>query len=220
MQKILFSWSSGKDSSLALYELQKQGYEICGLLTTITQDYSRVSMHGVRTELLEQQAQSIGIPLEKILISKSAGNAEYEESMKKVLEKYLAMGVTAVGFGDLFLEDIRKYREEKLSLVGMSGIFPLWGIDTHELARRIISSGFKAIISCVDSNLLDSKFAGRNFDEQFLADLPATADPCGENGEFHSFVYSGPIFSRAIPVKTGDVILRDNRFYFCDLLPA
>jgi|SRR3989344_434283 len=218
-EKILFSWSSGKDSSLALYELQKQGYKICALLTTITQNYDRVSMHGVRTVLLEQQASSIGCPLEKILISAGAPNSEYESKMREVLEKYKSLGVTSIGFGDIFLENLKKYREEKLSAIGMKGIFPLWGINTGELARRIIRLGFKAIITCVDSNLLDRKFAGREFNEQFLSELPANIDPCGENGEFHSFTYAGPIFKKSIPIKTGEVVLRDNRFYFCDLIP-
>lgn len=220
-EKVIFSWSGGKDSTLALYELKKtKKYEIVTLLTTITKDYDRISMHGVRTELLEMQAQSLGLPLEKVLITKGTTDEQYEQKMKLVLTKYMGLGVSSVVFGDIFLEELREYRENNLSKIGMKGIFPIWKMDTSLLARNFIDWGFKAIITCLDSDTLDKNFIGRLFDEQFLSELPSTADPCGENGEFHSFVYDGPIFQHKIPHKKGQVVLRENRFYFCDLLPA
>ena len=219
-EKVLFSWSGGKDSALALGELQKNGnHEITALLTTINQDYGRISMHGVREVLLEQQAKSMGLPLEKVLISKDTSNEEYESKMQESLTRYLTDGVIAVVFGDIFLEDLRRHREENLSKIGMKGIFPLWKRDTVELARTFINSGFEAVITCVDSNVLGKEFIGRGFDAQLLSELPSTTDPCGENGEFHSFVYNGPIFAKPIRYKTGEVVLRENRFYYCDLKP-
>jgi len=219
-EKAIFSWSGGKDSALALYELTKRAdYEIAALLTTLNQDYDRTSMHGVRRILLEQQAQSLGFALEKVLISKKTSNEEYECKMQEVLEKYQADGVCSVVFGDVFLEDLRKYREENLSKIGMKAIFPIWKFNTTELTNTFIDSGFKAVITCVDSNVLDKIFVGRTFDEQFLSELPSGVDPCGENGEFHSFVYDGPIFRHTIPHTTGEVILREKRFYYCDLVP-
>lgn len=219
-EKVILSWSGGKDSSMALHEIQKSGnYEIVALLTTLTHDYDRICMHGVRRVLLEQQAESLGYPLETVFISKRSSNEEYEARMREVLEKYLESGVRRVVFGDIFLEDLKKYRQEKLSIIGMEGIFPIWKRDTNELACEFVNSGFKAIVTCIDSNLLDSTFAGRNYDEQFLSALPPEVDPCGENGEFHSFVYDGPIFRRRISHATGEVVLRENRFYFCDLMP-
>ena len=220
-EKVILCWSGGKDSSLTLHELRKDGkYEVATLLTTLTRDYDRVCMHGVRSILLEQQAESLGLPLEKIFISKNASNEEYESRMREVLERYRAEGVCGVVFGDVFLEDLRKYREEKLSQVGMKGLFPIWKRDTAELACAFIDLGFEAIVSCADSNLLDSTLVGRPFDEQFLSTLPEAVDPCGENGEFHSFVSDGPIFQWQIPHTTGEVVLRDNGFYYCDLVPA
>ena len=221
IEKLLFTWSGGKDSAMALYELQMtQSYGISALLTTITEDYGRVSMHGVREILLERQAESLGFPLEKVFISKNASNEEYEHKMRDVLERYLLSGVFSVAFGDIFLEDVRKYREDNLSKIGMTAIFPIWRRNTTELAHRFIDLGFKAVITCVDSNVLDKTFVGRVFDEQFLSELPSTIDPCGENGEFHSFVYDGPIFQKRILHTIGEVILRDNRFYYCDLIPG
>jgi uncharacterized protein (TIGR00290 family) len=219
--RVILSWSGGKDSALALYEIQKtRNYEILALLTTVTEDYDRISMHGVRRVLLERQAASLGYPLEKVPISKDAFNGEYESRMREILAKYLNLGVTSVVFGDIFLEDVRKYREGNLSKIGMRGIFPLWKRDTYELARTFISLGFKTVITCVDSTVLDKKFVGRVFDERLLSELPSTVDPCGENGEFHSFVYSGPIFQYPIPHTIGEIVLRDNRFYYCDLMPV
>ncbi len=220
-EKVLFTWSGGKDSAMALYELQMvHGYEISSLLTTITEDYDRISMHGVRRILLEQQAESLGLPVEKIYITKNSSSEEYEAKMRGKLMHYQSRGVLSVVFGDIFLEELRKYREENLSKIGMKPLFPIWKRDTAELAHTIIDLGFKAVITCVDSNVLNKIFVGRTFDEQLLSELPATVDPCGENGEFHSFVYDGPIFRKRISHRKGEVILRDNRFYYCDLIPV
>jgi uncharacterized protein (TIGR00290 family) len=219
-EKVILSWSGGKDSAMALYELKKtQKYEIVALLTTISQDYDRISMHGIRRVLLEQQAQSLGLALEKVLISKDISDKDYDSKMGEVLGKYLAGGVRFVGFGDIFLEDLRKRREKNLSKIGMQGIFPLWKRATAELARTFINLGFKAVVSCVDSNILDKGFVGRAFDKQFLSELPPNVDPSGENGEFHSFVYDGPIFREKIPYELGEIVLKENRFYYCDLTP-
>ena len=218
--KAILSWSGGKDSALALYEIQRAGdYEIRALLTTVTEAYGRSSMHGIRRPLIEQQAESLGIPLEEVLLSPVSSNEEYDAKMREMLERYRAEGVSTVVFGDIFLEDVRKYREERLASVGMKGIFPLWGRDTTELARIFTQLGFQAVITCVDTEQMDAGYAGRAFDSGMLASLPAGVDPCGENGEFHSFVYEGPIFKRAIPHTTGEVVLRDERFMFCDLIP-
>jgi len=218
-EKVIFSWSGGKDSALALYEICKTGkYEISALLTTLTEDYDRISMQGVRRVLLEKQTESLGHNLEKIFIPKNSSNEEYENKMRDVLERYLALGVSQVVFGDIFLEDVRRYRDENLDKLGMKGIYPLWKLDTTDLAHKFIDLGFKAIITCVDSNMLDRKFVGKLFDEQFLSELPPKVDPLGENGEFHSFVYEGPIFRERISYARGEVVLRDNRFYYCDLV--
>ena len=220
VEKVLFSWSGGKDSARALYEIRKDhNYEIVSLITSVTEDYDRISMHGVRSALLQQQAQSLGLPLERILITRNASIEEYESKMETTLTKFQQDGVSSVVFGDIFLEDIRKYREEKLSQVGMTGLFPLWQRKSAELARDFIDLGFKAIVTCVDSKVLDEKFIGRLIDKRFLAELPASVDPNGENGEFHSFVFEGPIFKERIPYTVGEVVLRDS-FYFCDLLPT
>ena len=220
IEKVLFTWSGGKDSALALYELQsRHDHEIVSLLTTLTEEYDRISMHGIRSILLEQQANSLDLPIEKIYISKNSSNEGYEAKMREVLQKHLTAGVSSVVFGDIFLEDVRKYREENLSKIGMKAIFPIWKRDTTELAHRFIDLGFKAVITCVDSNVLDKIFTGRSFDEQFLSELPATIDPCGENGEFHSFAYDGPIFKKRVSYTKGEVILRDSRFWYCDLIP-
>jgi len=219
-EKALFSWSGGKDSALAFYEIQQgKNYEILALLTTITEDYDRVSMHGLRRILLEQQANSLGIPLEKVFISKDASNEEYESKIKEALLKYKNAGVQSVVFGDIFLQDVRKYREENLARIGMKGVFPIWRRNTTALSHTFIDLRFKAITICADSNVLDKRFAARDFDKQFLSELPPTVDPCGENGEFHSFVYDGPIFRENILFKKGEIVLRDNRFYYCDLIP-
>jgi uncharacterized protein (TIGR00290 family) len=218
MEKVLFSWSTGKDSALALHELQKRNeFDILALITTVTDDYNRVSMHGVRRELLHQQAAALGLPLREIGISKNASNDEYENKMQQVLVSAQAEGATAVVFGDIFLEDLRKYREEKLAQLGLRGIFPLWKRDTHALASEMIDLGFKAIVTCVDTQVLGQEFSGRLIDTQFLQDLPEKIDPCGENGEFHTFAYAGPIFRQPIGFEVGEKVLRDGRFYYCDL---
>jgi len=220
-ERILFAWSSGKDSALALYKLQRsRGCEISALLTTLTEGYDRISMHGVRRALLERQADSLGLPLQKVFISRNASNEEYESKMRQVLVRYRADGVSSVAFGDIFLDWVRKYREDNLAKIGMKALFPLWKRDTHVLAHTLIDLGFKAVITSVDSHVLDKRFVGRNYDEQFLRELPAGIDPCGENGEFHSFVSDGPIFRERVLCTTGDVVLRDSRFYFCDLVPV
>jgi len=220
-EKVLFTWSGGKDSAMSLYMLRKfHNYEIATLLTSVTEDYDRISMHGVRRVLLEQQAQSLGLPLDILYITKKSSNEEYEAKLKEKLLHYKSHGISSVVFGDIFLEDLRKYRENNLAQVGMKGIFPIWKRDTTELAHSFIDLDFKAVITCVDSNVLDGKFAGRYFDNEFLSELPGNVDPCGENGEFHSFVYDGPIFSGRIRFRRGKVVLRDDRFYFRDLVPV
>jgi len=213
------SWSGGKDSSLALYELKSSEFQVVSLLTTLTKDFDRISMHGVRRALLEKQAESLHLPLEKVWISKGAPNTEYEAEMSKALAKYRSDGIQHVAFGDLFLADIRKYREEKLTAVKMTGVFPLWKKDTKELASYFVERGFKAIVCTVDPRALHPSFCGRDFNSSFLSDLPAGVDPCGENGEFHTFVYDGPIFEKEIPVRKGEVVERDG-FYFADIIPA
>jgi uncharacterized protein (TIGR00290 family) len=220
-EKVLLSWSGGKDSVLALRELKKNdNFDIVALITTITKGYDRVSMHGIRRILLEQQADSIGIRLEKLFISNNASNEEYESTFSDALLEYKRMGINSVVFGDIFLQDIRRYREDFLKGIGMRGLFPIWGKNSIELANTFVTLGFKAVITCVDAEALDKSFAGREYDEQFLSDLPAGVDPCGENGEFHTFVYAGDIFEIPIIFAKGEVVLRDNRFYYCDLIPT
>jgi uncharacterized protein (TIGR00290 family) len=219
-EKVLLSWSGGKDSAIALYEIQRrQCYEVVSLLTTLTGDYDRVSMHGVRRVLLEQQAESLCLPLEQVVISKEATGEEYDARVQAVLAGFRKTGVSSVIFGDCFLEWVRKYREDNLSKVGMKAILPLWGRDTAKLAQTFLDLGFRSVVTCVDARILDKAFVGRMVDASFLAQLPPNVDPCGENGEFHSFVFDGPIFKRRIPLKKGQVVLRDS-FYFCDLVPA
>lgn len=218
--RAIVCWSGGKDSALALYEIQKaRGYEITALLTTITEEYDRVSMHGVRRELIECQAKLLKLPLERVYIPKDSSNGEYEARMAEMLSKYHKDGVETVVFGDVFLADVRRYREENLSKAGMKAVFPLWGRNTSELAGTFVGVGFKGVVTCVDSQFLDRRYAGRSFDGRFLAELPQGVDPCGENGEFHSFVYDGPIFRGHVPFRKGKIVLRENRFYYCDLIP-
>ena len=218
--KLIVSWSGGKDSSLALHEIQQSHkYEIDALITTVTADYDRVSMHGLRISLLDSQVGSLNIPLKKVEISKNASNEEYQSRMKKTLLDYKNQGINTLVFGDLFLEDIKKYREEFLGNIGMECIFPIWGRDTVMLAQEFIDMGFRAITVCVDSKALGKEFAGREFNQRFLNDLPSGIDPCGENGEFHTFVYDGPIFDKPISHEVGEIVLRDERFYYCDILP-
>ncbi len=219
MEKAILAWSGGKDSAIALYEIQKsQKYEIISLLTTITEDYDRVSMHGIPRILVEQQAKSLGLPLEKVFISRGSSNEEYESKMGEVLSRFKQDGISSVVFGDIFLEWVKKYREGSLSKLGMRGIFPIWGRDTAELARSFIVLGFQAITTCINSKVIDKRFLGRIISEHFLAELPPDIDPCGENGEFHSFVFDGPIFKQRIAYTMGESVQR-NSYYFCDLLP-
>lgn len=213
-------WSGGKDSSLALHAVLKDpSFRVEALLTTVTADYERISIHGVRRTLLHEQTKAIGLPLEEIRIPAGASNAAYELAMKECLLRYRSKGISRVIFGDLFLQDIRQYRENRLAELGMEGFFPLWKKDTRKLAQDFIAEGFRAYIVCVDPKQIESSFCGREFDHAFLSELPASVDPCGENGEFHTFVYDGPIFRQAVKVKKGEVVHREG-FWFCDLIPS
>lgn len=219
-EKILLAWSGGKDSALALYELLlSQSFEISALLTTVTTGYDRVSMHGVRRALLEKQAESVGLPLEVVYLSQESSNEEYGNRMTEVLLRYQGHGVSSVAFGDIHLREVRDYRECHMARVGIKGIFPLWGKDTDLLAQFFVDKGFRAIVTCVDARILDRSFVGRIVDSDFLQALPSGIDPCGENGEYHSFVFYAPMFQRSIPCKMGEVVLRDS-FYFCDVVPT
>jgi uncharacterized protein (TIGR00290 family) len=220
-ESVILSWSGGKDSCMAAYQLlASQKYEIASLLTTVTEGYDRISMHGVRRSLLEQQADSLGVPLHQIMIPKDCPNQIYEARMREALEHFKARGITKVAFGDLFLQEVKQYRDERLALAGMTGLYPIWMRDTGELVSTFIGLGFRAILCCVDTQAIDASFAGREIDQALLRDLPDSADPCGENGEYHSFVYAGPIFKRPIPCRAGERVLRTARFNYCDILPA
>ncbi|HEX3485493.1 MAG TPA: hypothetical protein VHT51_10565 [Micropepsaceae bacterium] len=220
LQDVLMCWSGGKDSCLALREIQRSpNMRVEALLTTLTRDYDRISMHGVRRILLERQAASLGLPLHRILISKDATNEEYELKMGEALSAYREKGIHSVAFGDLFLADIRAYRQRLLAKHDMTGLYPIWGRDTAKLIREFLHLGFKTVVVCVDPAQLDPSFAGRVIDEEFLAELPAHVDPCGENGEFHTFVFDGPSFREPIRFNLGEIVCRDA-FWFCDLLPA
>ena len=213
------SWSSGKDSAFALYRLfTRDDIEVTGLLTTVTEDYQRVSMHAVREELLQLQAQALGLPLHKVKIPSKCTNEIYEERMKEAIQAAKKLNVSHMAFGDLFLEDIRNYRVDKLKGTGIEPLFPLWNYPTTELANEMIKSGLKAVITCIDPRVLPESFAGREFDKSLLADLPPEIDPCGENGEFHTFVYDGPMFRKPIPIQVGEKVKRDG-FVFTDVLP-
>jgi len=217
IEVVLFCWSGGKDSAMALHVLRQQGeVRVAGLLTTVTEGYERISMHGVRRALLLRQAAAIGLPLQEVRIPPQCVNPVYEARMRDALISQKEAGVRRVAFGDIFLQDLREYRERNLAQVEMTAIFPIWKRDTRELARDFCELGFRAVAVCIDSKKLGREFAGRELDESFFQDLPNGVDPCGENGEFHTFVYDGPIFSRAITVERGEVVERDG-FYFCDL---
>jgi len=218
MSGVALSWSGGKDSALALWVLREElGIEPEALLTTFTEDYDRVSMHGVRRELVRAQAAAAGVPLVEVEIPAACVNATYEERMAAALASPPLVDLPTMAFADLYLEDIRAYREERLRPVGREALFPLWGRDTAELARRFVAAGFEAILVCVDPRKLDPSFAGRSFDEALLEDLPDGVDPCGEDGEFHTFVHAGPIFAAPIAVEPGERVERDG-FVFRDLL--
>jgi uncharacterized protein (TIGR00290 family) len=217
MIKTLVSWSSGKDSAWLVHTLRKiPGVEIGALLTTVNEAAGRVAMHAVRVELLEAQAAALGLPLWKIFIPSPCTNEIYERAMSGAVSRAVAEGFSFAAFGDLFLEDVRRYREDKLAGSGLTPIFPLFGSDTTRLAREMIAAGLRARLTCVDPKQLDRSFIGRDFDLSLLEELPASVDPCGERGEFHSFAYDGPMFSRPIPIQTGEVVERDG-FVFADL---
>ncbi len=205
---------------MALHSLLRDPrYEVISLLTTVTEVYERISMHGVRNELLQRQAESIGLPLEQVRIPPQCPNSTYEERVGDAMQRFRGEGVCHVAFGDIFLEDLRAYREEKLARASMSALFPIWKVDTRELAQRFLKDGFRAIAACIDPRKVDKSFAGRELDESFFRELPEDVDPCGENGEFHTFVFGGPIFHATVGVRTGEVVERDG-FVFCDLLPG
>lgn len=219
-EKVVVAWSGGKDSVLTVHDILHSGrHEIVSLLCTLTADFDRVSMHGVRRILIERQAASIGIPLQEVFLPAPCTNDVYESRLEEALARYRDSGVRKVAFGDIFLEDIRRYRENQMKKAGMECLFPLWGRDSRTLARAFIDAGFRAVITCVDSTCLDRTFVGRLVNHSFLQDLPEGVDPSGENGEFHTFVFDGPLFRKPIPFQTGEVRFRDERFYFCDLLP-
>ena len=218
--KALVAWSSGKDSAWALHEVRQAGdVEVVGLLTTVTAEYGRVSMHAVRETLFDGQAEALGLPCHKVRIPWPCPNEKYEREMDRVLAEVRAAGVSRVVFGDLFLADVRAYREAKMAGSGIEPLFPLWGRDTMQLARDMHAGGIQATLTCVDPRRLDRSFAGRAFDEALLAALPAGVDPCGENGEFHTFVSAGPMFTAPLEVVVGEVVEREG-FVFADVLPA
>ena len=238
-KKALFNWSSGKDSALTLHKIQQENeYEIVTLLTSVNSQFQRISMHGVRIELLEKQAESIGLPLTKMLIPEMPTMEIYDEVMKNTLLEFQEKGIEYSIFGDIFLEDLRKYREDKLTLANFKGVFPLWKKDTKALIHEFLALGFKTIIVCVNEKYLGKEFVGRIIDANFINDLPKNVDPCGENGEFHTFTFDGPIFTKAIAFKIGEIVYRKYEpsnssnndvcktddspyqygFWYCDLL--
>jgi uncharacterized protein (TIGR00290 family) len=218
MKRILLSWSSGKDSAWSLYMLRQRGeYEVAGLLTTFNGEADRVAMHAVRRELVERQAAATGLPLCSVPLPWPCSNEQYELLMAETCAKAVAEGIEGIAFGDLFLEDVRAYREKQLMNTGLEPIFPVWGIPTQALAQEMIASGTRAKLTCVDTEKLDRAFVGREFDEALLRALPDVVDPCGERGEFHSFVHAGPMFSEPVPVRVGETVVRDQ-FVFADLL--
>jgi uncharacterized protein (TIGR00290 family) len=219
MKRTLLSWSSGKDSAWALHVLRRSGeYEVVELLTTFNAAFDRVAMHGVRRVLVERQAQAAGLPLWTVPLPWPCSNDQYEALMARACHEASERGVEYVAFGDLFLEDVRAYRERQLAGTGLTPVFPLWRTPTDELARQMIAAGLKATLTCVDMKQVDARFAGRHFDAQLLAELPAGIDACGENGEFHSFAHAGPMFSERIHVVSGETVVRES-FVFADLLP-
>lgn len=232
--KALFNWSSGKDSALALYKIiQEDQYEICTLLTSINKEFQRISMHGVHVHLLEQQASLLGIPLTKMELPKEPSMEEYQEIMNTTMTEIQAQGITHSIFGDIFLEDLRQYREKQLNSIGMNAVFPLWKQNTSDLIQEFLALGFKTIVTCVNGTYLDKSFAGRIIDQQFLDELPENVDPCGENGEFHTFTFDGPIFKKPVRFEIGETVKKtypkpksnpedqddEYVFWFCDLIP-
>jgi len=218
--KILMSWSGGKDSAVALWELQRGGaHEVDALLTTVTEGYDRVSLHGVRNELMERQAAALGLRLERVLLPQLPSMEVYEDRMQRAMDAAKSRGIEHVAFGDLFLEDIRRYRVDNLARVQMSALFPVWGRETTQFVRDFIAAGFRTVLVCVDTKKLSPEFAGREIDEAFLDDLPEGVDPCGENGEFHTFVFDGPNFSEPVKFTLGESHA-EGQFHFRDLVPA
>ncbi|WP_179470980.1 diphthine--ammonia ligase [Chryseobacterium sp. H1D6B] len=231
--KAVFNWSSGKDSALALYRILKNdNYEVSSLLTSINEEYQRISMHGVHVRLLEKQASSLGIPLLKMEIPKEPSMEQYHEIMTNTMTALQSKGITHSIFGDIFLEDLCKYREEQLKTVGMNAVFPLWKENTLDLINEFLDLGFKTIVTCVNETYLDKSFAGRMIDKDFIIDLPKNVDPCGENGEFHTFTFDGPLFTQPIQFEIGEIVKKtypkpksdsdeineDYAFWFCDLI--
>ena len=221
VKPVLVAWSGGKDSALALREIVGDArYRVAALLTTVTAEYDRISMHGVRRSLLHRQAESLGLPLEEVVISPGATNDDYETNMGGALAalRTRISGLDTVVFGDLFLADIRAYRERMLARLGLRGLFPLWLRDTRSLAHEFVRLGYRAVLVCVDATQLAGEFAGREFDADLLRDLPPDVDPCGENGEFHTFVYAGPGLREPVSHERGPLVVRDGRFVYCDLV--
>jgi uncharacterized protein (TIGR00290 family) len=218
--RLLLSWSSGKDSAWALHVLRASpSSEVCGLLTTVNATHDRVAMHAVRRELLAMQAEAVGLPLRTVELPHPCSNDDYEAALARALAGVAAEGIAGIAFGDLFLADIRAYRERQVSALGLQSVFPLWGRDTSQLAGEMVRSGLRAQLTCVDPRACPREFAGAAFDEDLLRDLPEEVDRCGENGEFHTFAWDGPMFERPVPVRRGPVVERDG-FVFADLLPA
>lgn len=218
-EKVWLCWSSGKESAWSLHEMRRNGeVEVVALLSTLNRDAGRVAMHAVRERLLEAQAAAAGLPLVKVWIPGPCSNEQYEAAMAEAMSRAKSEGTTRVAFGDLFLEEVRRYREQKLAGTGIEPIFPLWGRKTDALARQMVASGLEARITCVDPGKLAPNFAGRAYDAALLADLPQGVDPCGENGEFHTFVHAGPMFDRPIPIRGGEIVERDG-FVFADVVP-
>jgi uncharacterized protein (TIGR00290 family) len=218
MKRILLSWSSGKDSAWCLHVLrQRGGYKVAGLLTTFNEAVDRVAMHGVRRELVEQQAAAAGLPLWRVPLPWPCSNEQYESLMTQTCAKAVAEGVEGIAFGDLFLADVRAYREKQMKGTGLEPIFPVWGLPTRDLAEEMIASGMRAKLTCVDTEKLDPSFVGREFDSALLSDLPEEVDPCGERGEFHSFVYAGPMLAATLTVSVGETLVRDQ-FVFADVI--
>jgi uncharacterized protein (TIGR00290 family) len=222
-EPIVLSWSGGKDSALALARLlDDPRFQVVALLTTVTAGYDRVSIHGVRRALLHQQARSIGIPVHEVTLQPESSNEAYDAALADALHRLRERhpDVRRLAFGDIFLEDVRRYRDERIAASGYGAIFPLWGESTDVLAREVLRRGIEARLVCIDTEALPATFAGRAYDESLVENLPAGTDPCGENGEFHTFVSAGPGFREPIPYEVGEVVMRGDRFVFCDLLPA
>lgn len=215
------AWSSGKDSAMALHELRTSGeYEVASLFTTVDEHQDRVSMHGVRRELLERQAEAVGLPIKVILMGDDPTNEEYEAKLQVAMAEFREAGIVTVAFGDIFLEDLRRHREEEMAAAGMAVVFPLWGRDTAALSRAACESGVRAVITCVDTEVLPAEYAGRRLDTALLDELPEGVDRCGENGEYHSFAFDGPGWKRGIEFRLGDRTLAHERYCVCDLLPG